>query len=171
MPLDTTTYTIAEALDEIDDQIDEISETLVDLTAGTDRYEALVDRAQSLEYRADGLTWMRDEGEWGEDAEITLGALTAGERAKMERQITDGASVAERRLWFVAAGTEEAPYAGGDLAATFENLVDVHDGYLQWGEAQLNELSTPGNATQRLQTSLSEMQTEQTSPSADGSTT
>jgi len=162
MPLTTDTYAVADALAEIDDQIDEIADTLDDLEPGTDRYEALVSRANTLEYQANGVVWMRDEGGWGE-YEVEFGALSAGEKARMQRELPDEPADGEITLWFVAAGTVDGPYVGADLTETFATLAsDVHDGYVQWAEARINDLSRPGNAEQRLQTSLQESEAEAT---------
>jgi len=170
MPLQTETITVDDALAEIDEQIKEIGDTLADLKPGTDRYEALLDRSDTLEYRANGLIWMRDEAGWG-DFEVELGALSAGEKAKMHRQANSNASTEEMKLWWVAAGSEVGPHVADSLSQTFETLAaDCHDGFVQWAEAKINELSTPGNATRRLQTYLSETQPDETSAQPSTST-
>jgi len=146
MPLETQTWTVDEALNDLRERIEDIGDDLRDLQAGTDRYQALVERADSLEYRRNGLIWMRDEAGWG-GFEVEFGAISAGEKAKMHREADDKATDAEMSLWVVAAGSVDGPHVGDDLSDTFATLAaDAHDGFVQWAEARINEVSAPGNA-------------------------
>jgi hypothetical protein len=171
MPLDTKQTTIQEAIDDLQTRIEEIGDTMRDLDASSNRYAALEDQASQLEYQASGLVWMRDEAGWGDDAVLELGGLTAGEQARMHKHAPADTVEDEMRLWFVAAGTVAAPYAGETLSETFAELVDTHAGYISWAEAQLNDLATPGNESPRLATYLSETQGSPTSTSDSTSTT
>lgn len=174
--LTTDTTTIADALADIDDRIDDIADTLADLEPGTERYEALASQASTYEYWADGLVWHRDEADWGGDCELTFGAPTAGERALMQREMSDDASDATRRLWWVAVGTEDAPYVPDDETATlhdtFEQVADtLHPAFTAWAEWRIDRVATPGETGNRLQKSLQERQTDATSDETATSST
>lgn len=172
MPLQTETWTVDEALNDLDDQIADLAEMLSELEPGTERYEALASRADNLEYRADGLVWMRDEAGWG-DFDVEFGGLTAGESAQMHRHMPDDPVPQERRLWYVAAGSVAGPHVGDGIEGTFETLAtECHDGFVQWAESKVNSLATPEDSEgkSRLRTHLSEMQAEATSETDSDST-
>lgn len=161
MPLQTETWTVDEALNDLRDRIEDIGDQLQDLQAGTDRYQALVERADNLEYRRNGLIWMRDEAGWDE-FKVEFGAISAGEKAQMHREAGANDSDAEMSLWFVATGSVSGPHVGDDLSETFRNLAaDAHDGFVTWAEARINEVSNPGNASPVLSTYLQETQSDE----------
>lgn len=147
--LTTESYTLDGALEALDDQIDALEDALDDLDPSTDQHTGVQQRRDRLSYFCDGLVWMRDEVEWGGDAEIELGAMNAGERAKMHREAPDNAGREEMRLWFVAASTAAAPYAGDDLTETFHGLVDCHPAFVEWLEAKANALGIPSDTGNR----------------------
>jgi hypothetical protein len=167
MPLATETYTLDEALAKVRAYISELDETLGTLDPESDRAQALREQRGQLRSYARGLVWVRDEDEWGGDAKITLAAPTAGEKAKLDREQPPDASGKEAVLWFIALGTEEAPYASDDLSETFAELCTTHDGFVQWAEGQLNSLATPGNFQTALQTDSDE---DATSPASSPET-
>lgn len=171
MPLTTESYTLDEAIDELQGRIEDVGDTIADLEETSDRYQRLEARSNRLEYLCDGLVWQRDEAEWGGDCEITLGALTAGEKALMHRAAPDEAGREEMNLWFVAQGTVDAPYAADDLDEAFADLAGAHDGYVQWAEAKLNGLASPGESGNRLRTYLQGKQDGKSSTSERTSTT
>jgi len=171
MPLATLSTTVDEAIADVRERLGDIEEKLEGLDAGTDRTQALQQQRATLQFRANGLLWMRDEEGWGGDARLELGAPTAGEQALMSREVPADAGASERTLWFVAAGTETAPYVGEGMEETFEGLVDVHQGFVAWAEARLNDLATPGNAIRRSSTSSQATPAETPSTSEDTSTT
>lgn len=142
--LTTHTYNLQESIDELTDQIETLDEALGELDSGTDQYKATTSRKDRLTYYRTGLRWQRDEEGWDGDAEIELGAMTAGEKALMHREATDGADREEMRLWFVAASTVDAPYASSDLSETFTELGACHPAFAEWAESKANSLGVPG---------------------------
>jgi hypothetical protein len=141
--LASETNTLAEARASLTDQIDALAGRLNDLDASTDEAEATAAQRDRLQYLRDGVEWQAEE--WGSDAEVTVGALTAGEEAMMHREIPETAGERERRLWYVAAATERAPYVGDGLADTFANVSDLHPAFVAWVEARSNALGVAGN--------------------------
>lgn len=164
--LTSETTTLAEAEDSLDDDLDALREERKDLADGTDQADAVDQRINRLEYLREGVRWHLDE--WGEETEITVGALTAGEEAMMDRERPDDAGAKERRLWYVAAATEAAPYVGADLAETFANVADLHPAFVAWVEGKSNSLGVAGN---RSSTSSTASETSGTSTQQPDSTT
>lgn len=142
--LTTDTYELQASIDELDDHIGRLEDSLEGLEAGTEEYNHVQNRIDRLSYFRDGLVWQRDEEGWDEDVEIELGALTAAEEAKMHREMTTDAERKERRLWYVAACTVDAPYASADLSETFTALGQCHPAFADWAEAKANALGVPG---------------------------
>jgi hypothetical protein len=175
--LATETITIEDALAELGERIDEYQakmERLDEETAADETLPDMYDTAQSrqdrLRYLQNGLQWQRDEEGWG-DATVELGALTAGEKAMMHRTASDTAGQEEMRLWFVAASTVDAPYAGDDLEATFQNLSSCHPGFAEWVESKANALGVPAESGNRSSTSSTATETSGTSTTEPDSTT
>jgi uncharacterized protein YukE len=160
--LTTETYTIDETIGELDERIDELNAQLEDLDESTDDYEAVQQRRDRLSYFRTGLQWQRDEEDWG-DAEIELGALNTGEKAMMHRKAPDSAGPEEMRVWFVAASTENAPYAGDGLKATFQGLSNCHPGFTDYLEAKANSLGVPASSGNRSSTSSKASKASETS--------
>jgi len=148
MPLATEETTVGDAIETVREYIDAIDGELSgdDLDTDTDYATALREQRGNLQYYLTGLVWVRDEADWGADANLVLGAPTAGEQALMDRERPQDAGRAERRLWFVAAGLQEAPcHHDDDVAETFAGLTSLHAGFVHWCESQLDALATPGN--------------------------
>jgi len=175
--LDTKTITINEAVGELEDRIDDLADTLIDLDGDTERAESLAQEAQTVEYYLDGLEWHRDTGGWGGDCGLTFGAPTAGERALMHRAMDDDAGQETRRLWWVAAGTEDAPYAVDDddpekaLRETWHAVTNLHPAFVAWAEQEIDTVATPGETGNRLRRSLQAKQSDENSTTADTSST
>ena len=160
--LASETDTLGEALDSLDEQIDALEEYLADLDDDTDDAEAVRAQRNRLQYLRQGVEWQADE--WGADAEVTLGALTAGEEAMMHREIPADASEKERRLWYVAAATEAAPYVESELSETFANVAGLHPAFAEWVEARSNALGVAGNRSSTSSTASESSGTSTTTP-------
>jgi len=164
--LASETHTLDEARASLSEQIGTLEDRLADLDPGTDEAEAVSAQRDRLQYLRDGVEWQADE--WGDDAKVEVGALTAGEEAMMHREIPEEAGERERRLWYVAAATEHAPYVGADLEDTFANVADLHPAFVAWVEARSNALGVAGN---RSSTSSTENGSSGTSTPTPDSTT
>ena len=164
--LASETNTLAEALDSLDAQIQSLEELLVEYEGDTDEAQAVRDQQSRLEYLKRGVEWQADE--WGDEAAVEVGALTAGEEAMMHREIPDDAGQKERRLWYVAAATEAAPYVADDLSETFANVASLHPAFVEWVEGTSNALGVAGN---RSSTSSTVSEPSETSTATPDSTT
>ena len=153
--LTSETHTIDGALADLEERIDETEERIDELDESTQEHESLTAARDRLRYFRNGLVWQRDEEEWGGDAEIELGALTAGEKAMMHREAPDHADREEMRIWFVAASTVDGPYHHDDLAKTFRALSQCHPAFVEWAEAQANGLGVPNDTGNRSSVSSS----------------
>lgn len=140
--LTTKTLTVNDARTELSDGIEALEDALDELEEDTDQAAALRDRKETLTYWRNGLDWQTSEGEWTADTELTVGAMTAGEEAMMNREVPEQAGKDERRLWYVAASVEEAPFVEEELEQTFANVADLHPAVVKWFEAKSNSLGT-----------------------------
>lgn len=143
MPLTEETLTVDEAIEELDEQIDEYADEVEALDSDSERAKGLRSVRNTLKHYRTGLVWQRDTVGWGGDTELTFGPPTAGEDALMDREMPDNPGDKERRLWWVAGGTVDAPYHDDDLVTCFANVGETHPGFVKWAEAKLNGLATP----------------------------
>ena len=164
--LASETNTLAEALDSLDAQIESLEELLVEYDDDTEEAQAVRDQQSRLEYLKRGVEWQADE--WGDEAAVEVGALTAGEEAMMHREIPDDAGEKERRLWYVAAASEAGPYVEAELSETFANVAGLHPAFAEWVEGRSNALGVAGN---RSSTSSTASESSGTSTPTPDSTT
>jgi hypothetical protein len=169
--LATDSYTLAEAIRELEERIETLEEKQAEYEPGTDQYEALQQRLDRVSYLRNGLEWQRDEEGWDGDATIEVGAMTAGEKAMMHREAPDAANGEEMRLWFAAASTVEAPYVSDDLGDTFAAIADCHPAFVEWIEAKANGLGVSSESGNRSSTSSRENDPSTTSTDGPDSTT
>ncbi len=170
--LTTEEFTVGDAIDELDDQIEAIEEARADYEPGTSEYETLTARTDRLSHWREGLNWHVAEGDWGRETTLEIGAMSAGEEAMMHRDISSNSEEAERRLWFVAASTVEAPFVGDDRSETFQQLsADVHPGAAKYLEAKANSLGIASDEGNESRTSSTATETVARSPQPSDSTT
>ena len=66
---------------------------------------------------ADALSWAVDE--WGPDAEVTLTALTTGDRDRvfgaLNQRVAGEVTESKAQTWLTAAGVEAAPWLESDM--------------------------------------------------------
>ena len=139
--------TVGDSIDELTEQIGALDEVLDELDEDSDQAEAIQGRRGRLTYLRNGLEWEVSDGDWSEDTTIEIGALTAGEEAKMHRETPARAEPKEMRLWFVAASVESAPFVGDDLTETFRGVAGLHPGAVEWLESKANGLATASGSS------------------------
>ena len=164
--LASETTTLEEAIASIDEHVDALEDHLKELDNDTDDAKAVRSQRDRLQYLCRGVEWQADE--WGEETEVTVGALTAGEEAIMHREIPGDAGEKERRLWYVAAASEAGPYVEAELSETFANVAGLHPAFVEWVEGRSNALGVAGN---RSSTSSTATDAPTTSTPAPDSTT
>lgn len=170
--LTTETITVNEAREELEEQIEALRDSLADLDEGTDQAASLRDRIDRLSYWHNGLEWHVSEGDWTDETEVTIGALTAGEEAMMHREMpADVDDQQEVRLWYVAASVESAPFVEDELADTFRNVANLHPAVVKYLEAKANSLGTASDPGNRSSESSPATDSEATSTPEPDSTT
>jgi hypothetical protein len=147
------TYTLAAALDTIEDRVNELKERIDDLEAqrdnddeadvGEDLVEARNEK-DAAENKRDALQWAVNE--FGEDAELTLEAYTTKTRSRTIdtfRAQTVGAGSEELNDWLVAAGVADAPWMddGADLQERADVVGELPPALTDWIEGELDDLN------------------------------
>lgn len=170
MPRYSQTVDIEGALDTVENALDDVADEVVALEAEIDNYDgdppaplreeyqSALERGQRLERHRDGLAWALDpDNEFDAIAEVTIGALTAGEvatvtdrTASMEDKKTDDWGVqatldAANRTEFAAAGLVDAPFVveDADHADVVGTLAECAPQFVAWLADRVDELSTP----------------------------
>lgn len=151
MPRKTETYRLQDVAQGLDQRLDNLADKVAKAGDDEDTSES-VQEARQLEGHLAGIQWAIDE--YGADAEITLGALTTGEYARVSDYTTDAANEqvggptsveGASQIFFVAAGLVDAPFV--DDSAGFEDRCAAVRGLppqiTRWLESQVDELTTP----------------------------
>jgi hypothetical protein len=167
--LDTTETTLAEAIGDLDGTIEERAADMAELDPTTQDFQARARTANDYQQMLYGLEWAA--GEFDADAEIVIGAPTAGEQARMHEQSQDNAGQERMRLWFAATATDGAPWGDPDLSVTFSNLANAHGGLIDWIEWQANKLGRPeeseGNRLRRYYSAKRSQATSESETTSD----
>lgn len=176
MPLETTTYDLSETLDELVAEAEGAGEDAAGLVSDAEddrtirsQLQTEVNEGQQTQRFAGGVEWALEE--YG-DVEITLGALTNGERhLAKDIQSEIGDFEGTYQLAFIAVGTRDAPWCEHDsdvmnqdaVLATVQRIRDMHPAFADWLEAEISDIGVPsdaGNAFERsLKTHLQQRQT------------
>ena len=169
MPVATKVYEFDDELERLEEAIDDLAAEVTALDASTERAKALERRGNRLDTHRRGIEWAREE--WEVDG-VELGGLTAGEYGRLEDQLPDGAGDGATRVYYVAAGTVDAPYVEDDHDATVAAVSQLPIAFARWAEAQINDLTSVGGETgNRFYDSLRAKQDETTSTDMSGQRT
>ncbi|UIP00334.1 hypothetical protein Hbl1158_02895 [Halobaculum sp. CBA1158] len=116
---DTTTLVVSDVVDELDERLDEIADEADRADAGSDDQQRLDQEGVQVDQRM--RSFERAAAEWGPDAELTIAALSPGDRAQFGDLLaaarnqqtieTEGRNL--RDLYWVAAGLVDAPFLEG----------------------------------------------------------
>jgi hypothetical protein len=145
MPLETSTYGLDEEIESMEREREEKAERLAKLPDDSPATEQLAERGQTLTRYLSGLRWYREEF----DADsITLGALTNGERNRIQQVVQEASGSGVQQNAYVAQGTLEAAYLGHDPEETtmgaFKDTVravaDLHPAFVDWAESEITDL-------------------------------
>lgn len=150
MTLREKTVVLEQEADRLDAELDDVAETLSDADPGTPGAKLLQQEGNNLEAALAGVHHLI--AEHGPDAEVTVGALDAGEFAQVEdraaamRAQTDqpGGLPGARRNVFAAVALRDAPFLdeNPDLDARINAVTSQPRGVVLWLEDLNNDLST-----------------------------
>lgn len=158
--------TVAEAVADIEAEIAEIDDELENIAEEAAAHDALAATKSNLEQQQSVLEAYVEHGEWGEDAEIVLSSVSAGERAIVNGEMQDDAGRYRRTLWTVAAATDEAPWAGDSVTDTFANVVNLEAPVVDWCESVVGGLRGEGHPLSHLRRTVISQQSTEISGSA-----
>lgn len=144
------TIRLGDALDELDDQLDQLAASLQTAEDGTASAAVLQRSANEIDTQGADLSGLVDE--YGEDAEVTVRGLDAGEYARVEDRVaamragTDepgGLPGSSRNVW-AAAGLVDAPFLDDDAGfdAKIQTVAAQDPGVAKWLEARVNDLTS-----------------------------
>jgi|GEM_PF-3429122 len=157
MSLTEETRTLGEEFDRLDERLDDVADRLSDTEGGTASGQALLQEANSVETQLGGVGYLIDE--YGEEAEVAIAGLDAGEYARVQdraeairsQQDHPGDVPGARSNVFAAMGLVDAPFLadpddeddGGDsLDAKVSAVASQPIGVSKWLEAVANSLTT-----------------------------
>lgn len=166
---DSETYVLGEVADRLDARLDELADTVSDEqpdddSDATEAYQEAVQEARDVDQHYKGVLWAVEQ--WGADAEVVLAPLATGAHAQVldysmdlkQNQVGGPDSIqGSRRLFFVAAGLEDAPFLDGgeDIEARVGELSGLPNQFTGWLHSEVDDISSPdveGNGfAERLQ--------------------
>jgi len=176
MPRDVQSYDLATVATSLDDDLDALAAAIDAGEAG----DGAAERAVRLEHQLAGVQWALDEFGDGADADdagpgpaVTLGALTAGEYARVRDEVatqrdllvgseqTETDAAGARQLAFVAAGVVDGPFIDESTPTRLVGFDERRDAvaalapqFVSWLEDAIDDLTTPdvdaGNFAARL---------------------
>lgn len=177
MPVDTTSITLGEAVDELDERLDEIAREAEQADAGDQ--EALDQQGLALDQQLAALE--EAAAEHGRDAEFVIGELTADERMRFGDLLEAARGQAEQRRGFEAgsnmrdvfwtgSGLVDAPWLDGDedmherVAALRSDELGVDWHVIQYLKAKVTEANSKGNPERRSYAQRRAERTPQSGP-------
>lgn len=146
MPRTTQSFTLESKRDALTDRLNELAEQV----AGGDASEDALQEASRVERHRDAIADAVDE--YGEHAEVTIGALTAGEYGQAKDYVKDsqleksGQSVdGVSQIVYVAQGVQTAPFldAATDTDGAVAAVSQLAPALVEFLEAEIDDLTTP----------------------------
>jgi len=163
MPRDTSTTTVGEAVDELDERLDDIARE-ADAEDDPDERQALDQEGLRLDQQLAALEGLADE--YGRDAAFAIAELTVDERMRFgdlleaargqarDRQGFEAGSTMRDVFW-TGAGIVDAPWLVGDeamhdrVAAMRSDSIDVDWHVVQYLKGKVTEANAKGNPERR----------------------
>lgn len=144
------TIRLGDALDELDDRLDDLAASLQDAEDGTASAAVLQRSANEIDTQGADLAGLVEE--YGEDAEVTVRGLDAGEYARVEDRAAamraqadqpGGMPGSTRNVW-AAAGLVDAPFLDedADFDQKIQAVASLDPGVAKWLEARVNDLTS-----------------------------
>lgn len=152
MPLETQTFDLGDEMDQMEREREEAADQLATLGEDSPATDQLIEKGQRLDRFISGLAWFRAEFETDT---VTLGALTNGERNRIQNVVADASGAGVQQNAYVAQGTIDAPYAAhdaeetvmGDFKDTVAAVADLHPAFVDWAEREITDLGRMGGET------------------------
>ena len=143
MPLDTQTYDLESTIQDLEAEREDLADRMADADPESPAAQQLIEEGQQVDRYLSGLEWYRAEFDADE---LTLGALTNGERHRVQDVAGDTAGA--RQNAYVAMGTVDGAYlehdpeavTNGDLSETTMRVADLHPAFVDWAEQEITEL-------------------------------
>jgi len=160
MPLQTETFTLEEAVADLEDEREDLADAIAqippeDRTEENADYVELAQRAGDVEQYLGGLEWIREEYADQGTLEFTLSGLATAETLEIGDRVNDLRSETVTptsstdnmaTIFWVAKGVDSAPFVDGDV--DFEDKCAAVRGLprqvADWLEERVSELSTVG---------------------------
>ena len=146
MPLQTDTIDLAEELDRLKQRRGEIADKVAEYDP-SDAPPSLVDEGKDIDQFVSGIGMFRAEYETDQ---ITLAALTNGERHLVADVASETGATGADQNAFVAVGTRDAPYLHHDPDSLSPSTVketavavgDLPPGFVDWVQSQIANLGS-----------------------------
>jgi len=178
MPVDTTTITVGEVVDDLDERLDEISEQ-ADATDDPDEQQQLDSQGIRVDQRLAAFEELVDE--YGRDASFEVAELTLDERMRFNDLLEAARDQAEQRqnfetgsamrdVFFVGAGVVDAPWLDGGedmhdrVAALRSEEFTVDWRVYQHLKEQVTEANSKGNPERKSYAERREAKTSASTP-------
>jgi len=145
MPLDTQTYDLGDEIDRMEQEREDAAEQLANVDDDSPATQELAEKGQRLDRYLSGLAWYRREF----DADsIELGALTNGERNRIQQVVREASGSGVQQNAYVAQGTLEAAYLEhdpeettmGQFKETVREVAELHPMFVDWAESEITDL-------------------------------
>jgi hypothetical protein len=132
--------TVGGAVDGIEDEIAEVEAELEAVAPEAAAHEPLVAARDSLQQQKEIFEAYVNQGEWAPDQEIKMSSLSAGDRAVVNREMSDDAGAYAETLWTVAAATDAAPWQQPAVSDCFAEVASLEAPIVDWAETVIGGL-------------------------------
>lgn len=163
MPVDTTTTTVGDVVDELDERLDEIAHE-ADATDELEERQALDQQGVALDQRLAAFEELQEEH--GAGAQFAIAELTVDERMRFGDLLEAAQDQAQQRqgyeagsnmrdIFWTGAGVVDAPWLDGGesmherVAALRSDSIDVDWRVVQYLKERVTEANAKGNPERR----------------------
>jgi len=145
MTLFSHSTTVGGAVDGIKDEIAEVEAELETVDPEAAAHEPLVAARDNLQQQQQIFEAYVDQREWDPEQDIKLSSVSAGDRAMVNREMSDDAGAAAETLWTVAAATDAAPWHEPAVSDCFAEVAALEAPVVDWAETVIGGLRGDGH--------------------------
>lgn len=145
MTLFSHSTTVGGAVDGIADEIAEVEAELETVDPEAAAHEPLAATRDNLQQQQQIFEAYINQGEWNADEEIKLSSVSAGDRAVVNREMSDDAGAYAETLWTVAAATDAAPWHQPAVSDCFAEVAALEAPVVDWCETVIGGLRGDGH--------------------------